>query len=304
MDSTTINSITTSSTTMSSATINSTTPTEFLSFSKLPIELRQMVWNEALPTLDMQRFRAEIAPHPNSLPSNKSEDLVLCLTPHDDFVQLTSGYRGLLGACRESQWAVTDKIKYYLPINYIASHGNNSVAVRSARVPFNPDGQLCISGLRPALHNASDGFGARDMDLPAPYWPEDLAEEIQCTTLAGIKHLTIALDPPRISECSRMFMLGWCHRAFDILAKRMGQLETVALIDEGVLNERHPKDFRWLHTPMPVVRPSEDGDGWDYDLDEPSTIKIPWMKLYYEFKSSLSTFLAIKKLRARRIGGL
>ncbi|KAK7703468.1 hypothetical protein SLS64_009138 [Diaporthe eres] len=131
--------------------MTSIAPTEFPSFTVLPPELREIVWDEALPTLDIQRFNAEVAPHPKFPKSNKSEDLVLCLNPHDDFIQLTSGYVGLLGACRESRWAAVAKTKAFLPINYVARDTDGSSAVRFARVPFNPDGHLCIGSLGPVL---------------------------------------------------------------------------------------------------------------------------------------------------------
>lgn len=278
-----------------------TAPTEFLSFPKLPFELRQMVWDEVLPTLDLQRFNAEIAPNPNYPNSKKSEDLVLCLTPNQDLVQLTSGYLGLLGACHESRWAAVSKIKCYLTINCITRDANGTLAVRSARVPFNPDGHLCISGLGPAFDDAAEGYGARGVELQASHWSKTLAENIQCVTFSEIRNLTISLDSPRNFESKYQLMRGWDDRVFDIMAKRMINLETVALVDEGVLNERHqipPKDFEWLHKPALVVRPSEDNDGWDYELDEPSGVRVPWLKLYSDFKSSLGTFNAIKQLRA------
>lgn len=278
-----------------------TAPTEFLSFPKLPFELRQMVWDEILPTLDLQRFNAEIAPNPKSANSNKSEDLVLCLTPNEDFVQLTSGYMALLGACRESRWAAIAKIKCYLPINYIARDANGTLAVRSARVPFNPAGHFCISGLGPAFNDAAEGYGARGMELQAFHWSNNLAANIQCVTFNEIRNVIISLDSARDFESKYLFMRGWDDRAFDDMVKRMIKLETVALVDEGVLNERHeiqPRDFEWLHKPALVVHPSEDNDGWDYELDEPSSIRIPWLKLYSDFKSSLSTFSALKQFRA------
>lgn len=280
--------------------MSSTAPTDFLSFPKLPPELREMVWDGALPSLDLQRFNAEIALHPDFPKSKKSEDLVLCLTPHDDFVQLTSGYVGLLGACRESRWAASARIKCNLPINYIARDADGLVAVRFARVPFNPDGHLCISGLGSALQDAKEGFGARGMDLslysPRPSLPQDM----QCATFPEIKNLTITLDMSSRFEGYFLFLLAygcirWDHSVFDIIAKRMTKLDTVALVDECWMNERHhidAKDFEWLHKPAPVVRRRGDDD------DESTTVKIPWRQLFREFKSSSTRFTALKEFRA------
>lgn len=282
--------------------MNSIKPTEFSSFLKLPFELRTMIWGEVLPTrLDYQRFNAEIARHPNSIDGNP-ESFVLCLSPHEDYLQLTSGFRGLLGACRESNAIASQSITQDLPINYLAPDGRGYFEVRFARVPFNPDGQLCISGLGPAFHAAVGGDGARGIDLRWSCDADILAESIQCVTLAEVKHLTITLDPAKDFESKRRFMLGWDDRAFDNLAVRMPNLEKVALIDEGVLNERQlmdAEDFNWMHQPAVVVHPGEDDDGWDYEMDEPSKVRIPWMKLYDHFKSSLNTFEAINQFKNR-----
>lgn len=277
----------------------STTPTEFPSFPKLPPELREMVWDEAfqIPTLDIQRFNAEIALHPDSPKmSCEARDLVLCLNPNDDFVQLTSGLVGLLRACRESRWAASANIKGYLPINYIARDIGDSFVVRFARVPFNPDGRLCISGLGPAFNNATKGYGARGILLPSYYYPHGLTGTIQCPTFSEIKNLTITLDMPGDFEHLHLFLLGWNDRLFDNMAKRMHKLETVALVDEGVLNERHHidvKEFEGLHKPAPVVRTRGENNG-----DKPSTAKVPWQQLYDDFTSNLFRFNALKEFRA------
>lgn len=283
---------------MDSTIINSTTPTEFFSFSTLPVELRQMVWNEALPILDIQRFTVEIAYHPDSPHSDEAGNLVLCLTPHEDFVQLTKGHLGLLGACYESRMAAIAKIPCNLPINYIALDGDGGPVVRFARVPFNPDGQLCISGLGVASFNASCGRGARGMDLRTSDLPQYLAAEIQCVTIPEIKNLTIALDPPMVYVRLSRFMRNFNKPIVDNLAMRMDKLQTVALIDEGVLNERHgicPNDFDWLHKRAPVVRPSDDDDGWNYEFDEQSIVGIPWLKLYEKLKFSMGSYFLRKQ---------
>ncbi|KAJ0121994.1 hypothetical protein J7T55_002505 [Diaporthe amygdali] len=286
---------------MQSLIMSSITPTEFLYFPKLPVELRRMVWDQALPaTLDFQRFNAEIAHHPNCVKSNKSESLVLCLTPHDDFVHITSGYRGLLGACKESNTIASVEVPFHLPINYLAPDANGSLIVRFASVPFNPDGQLCISGLGPALHAASEGDGARGMDLRWSYWPDNLAEDIKCASFPKIKNLTIALDSAKDSESEWRFLRGWDDRAFHKMALRMINLETVALVDEEALDLRQKIDaetFNSMHKPAPVVRPSEDDDGWNHDLDEPSAVRIPWVKLYADLQFDFATFKFINRYK-------
>lgn len=289
---------------MSSTTMNSTTPTEFHRFPELPAELREMVWEEAMPgPLDLQRFNAEIAPHPDHRGSNRPDGLVLCLTPHDDFIWLTSGHRGLLGACRESRWIAAAKIKFYLPINYLARDANGSFAVRFAKVPFNPDGRLCISGLSPALHDAEEGRGARGMELQASHQARDLTRDIQCAAFPEVKNLTICLRWPKGYDKIHLFMLGWDERAFDRMAKKMDKLETVALADEGVLDDRHhmgTEDLERLHAPAPVTRGD---DCWDDELDEPADVEIPWSTLYRNFVSSICGFNALKQLRARQTTG-
>lgn len=282
--------------------MNSPTPTEFLYFPQLPVELREMIWDEALPTLDLQRFNAEIAPHPDSPESTKSEDLMLCLTPNDDFVQLTSGYVGLLGACRESRWAAMAKIKGYLPINYIARTADDAVAIRSAKVPYNPDGHLCISGLGPAFIAAAEGHGARGMKkLQKRHWPQPLSEGIQCVTFPEIRNLTITLTMPEDFESVHLFLLGWDDRVFGNMVQRMPKVETVALVDEGVLNERRhidAEEFEGLHRPVRVVRHRGDDDSLDDDADGLSNLEVPWRRIYTDYINRLSLFNAVKQFRA------
>ncbi|KAI3393419.1 hypothetical protein diail_4287 [Diaporthe ilicicola] len=283
--------------------MHSITSAEFLPFSKLPVELRRMIWDEAvLAPMEYQRFNAEIARHPDLNTSNKAQSLVLCLTPHDEFIQLTSTHRGLLGACHESRAIASESVIHELPINYLAPDGRGSFAVRFARVPFNPDGRVCISGLGPAFDAAGDGHGARSMNLRWACPREYLAEAMQCATIPEVKNLTIALDPARDLESKRLFMLGWDGVAFNNLALRMPKLETVALVDEGVLGERghmDAEDFSWMHKPARVVRPAEDDDGWDYEMDEPSAVKIPWLQLWNDFRRAMSTYEAIKLFNTR-----
>lgn len=281
--------------------MSSTAPTEFLSFPQLPLELREMVWDEALPTLDLQRFNAEIAPHPDCSKSNNPEDLVLCLTPNDDFVQLTSGYVGLLGACRESRRAAIVRIKGYLPIHYVAREADGSVAVRFAKVPYNPDGNFCISGLGPAFTAAADGYGARGMKLKALHWPQPLMETIQCASFPEVKNLSITLDLPADFESTYLFLLGKDDPSFADMLKSMTKLETVALVDEGWMNEWHRIDAKyreWLYNPYPVFRGRIGDNGVVYELDEDSTVHVRWRRLFEGFMARRDRFHALRQSRA------
>lgn len=256
-----------------------------------------MVWDEAIPSpiLDFQRFNAEIARQRHGL-----SGLVLCLTPNSDFVQLTRGHRGLLGACRDSRAAAIAKIDCYLPIHYIKCVGNGVPVVRSARVPYNPEGQLCISGLGPALNAATNGYGARGMDLRLTSAPEDIAKEIECVSLSKIKNLIIALDPPRDYIRSRALLLGWSLCSFDRLARRMAifELRTVELVDEGWLNERrhsHLVSFKWWHNPAELLL--DEDEHWALDRAKFAPVYIPWVGLYADFKSNMRAFKTFKASR-------
>lgn len=284
---------------MNPVTMDSGTPTEFLLFPDLPPELRQMVWDEALPTLGLQRFKAEIKPHPDStikcpakpfsgrgnltkfFRDNSPKNFVLCLTPNDDFVQLTSGYRGLLGACHESRGAAMARIKCHLSIYYTARNADGSFTARSARVPFNPDGHICISDL------------VLSFDIPKSYGDgarEHLAEFIQCPALNEMKNLVISVNLPRDSHKFVKFMLNWPYSAFENMARRMNKLETVAMVDERVLNDQHPPDakgFVSLRNPRVIRARDEGGDlnHW-HELDDTS-ISHPWLQLVDDFIKTL-----------------
>lgn len=276
---------------MTSITMKSPTPTEFSPFPGLPIELRQMVWNEAVPnpTQDFQRLKAEIA---SQLLNLNGRGLVLCLTPHDEFVELTRDYLRLLGACRDSRAAALAKIDSWLPIHYIA----RDESVRFTRVPFNSDGQLCISGLCEALDLAAKGYDARGDQVHHEiigYRHMTIARGIQCVTLSKIKNLTIALDPPLDPWKSEEFMLGWSCAGFDTLARRMLQLKTMALVDECWLNERRDIDsasFEWVHKPTPFGRWNAIEASEIYEDGVPILVHEAWYKLYEDFESNMRAF--------------
>lgn len=277
-----------------------TTPTEFLCFPRLPAELQQMVWHESLPTLDLQRFNAEIARKPDRPAAQTSRELTLCLTPNDHFIQQTRGLVGLLGACYDSRAVAMGNIKARLPIQYIKQNQDGSISIRSARVPYNPDGQLCISGLGPALHFAAvEGLGARgtSVALTGQNRADLIANTIKCVTLPEIKNLAIALDPPRQFRGQLCIMFGWDFQSFTNLARRMAKhkLETVELIDDGWLDERHDNEnhtlsFEWQHTPTSISR----------SITDPGVRPrghIPWSQLLDNFKANTDSYKAIKKLR-------
>ncbi|KAG8160025.1 hypothetical protein KVR01_010662 [Diaporthe batatas] len=281
---------------------DSTTPTEFHFFPKLSAELRRMVWDEALPTLNLQRFNAEIARQPAYPHSNRLGPLTLCLTPSDDFIQVTKGYVGLLGACYESREAAMNKIEAYLTIQYITQNQDGSISIRFAKVPYNPDGQVCISGLGPALHFAAeDGLGARGTAVGNPHKDKAdfIAYSINCATITEVKHLAIALDPPRQFMGQHCDMFGWDFHSFDKFARRMARhkLETMELIDDGWLDERHenkdhPVPFEWQHTRVPITRVPT-GNVWP-----PPRVQISWSQLIDGFLANSKTLKAVKKLRA------
>lgn len=281
---------------MNSVTMASDTPTDFLLFPRLPPELRQMVWDEALPTLGLQRFKAEIKPHPDSTikwPAdpfsrrgnrkaksfliNIPKNFVLCLTPNDDFVQLTSGYRGLLGACHESRRAATARIKCHLSIYYTARNADGSFTARPARVPFNPDGHICISDLF-LTFDILRSYGACGR----------LAEAIQCPAFHEMKNLVISVNWPEDAYKLARFTRKWTDRVFDIMARRMNKLETVALVEERVLKDRHPLDakgFVSLRRPR-VIRAREEGGDLNQEPDDPSTID-QWLNLVHDYMQTL-----------------
>ncbi|POS81028.1 hypothetical protein DHEL01_v200601 [Diaporthe helianthi] len=288
---------------MNSAMMDFNTPTDFLFFPFLPAWIRQMVWDEALPTLYIQRFNAEVARNQDHPLANGSGGLTLCLTPNDDFVQLTKGYVGLLGACQESRAAAQIKIEGYLPIQYIAQDQDGSISIRFAKVPYNPDGQVCISGISPAMHLASEGLGARGTSLAmARNDPADvIAYNIRCVTIPEIKNLAIALDLPRGYVDERSIMSGWDFHCYNHLASRMAayKLETMELVEEGWLDERHdyedhPEYFAYLHMPAPLlssvavapnVRPR---------------VQMPWTRLLDDFMAKRT---ALRTIRNRRGSG-
>lgn len=270
--------------------MTSTILTDFHLFPQLPPELREMVWEEAMPgPLGMQRFNAEIANHPTPY-SGRPDDLVLCLTPHEDFVQLTTAHHGLLGACRESRWTANARIKSYLPIDYTASDANGSLAARSARVPFNPGGRVCISRLGAAVEAAAAGHTLRGARLQGSHGTSDIAKYTHCVTLLRIEHLTISLDGPEDLWCLRLVV------GSDLIARNMDELETVALLDEMALNKMHlitEGDVQRLHS-IASLTPEH------ADVQRHPAVLIPWEELYDKFVSGSRAFDRLVEFRAQQ----
>lgn len=231
----------------------------FPRFRKLPLELQIMVWKAAaanLPVLDIQRFTAEITlkqmgDHPHS-PARP----LLSFTSHPDYINLTTGHRGLLRACRESRKAAQPQIDCLLPIHFLTTDGTGNLVTRQAFVPFNPSGDFCISGLGDAIEKAKEGRGARGSRLGQPETATWILYEIlglEGATTSLIKNLTIALD-----DSFKAFedIRGWDDDAFNIIASRMPNLKTVTFTGEGILNRRHVIsrcDFNRIHKRHTVI---------------------------------------------------
>lgn len=266
--------------------------TTFTCFLKLPVELQKMVWESAaanLPVLDIQRFTAEITltqPNPDS---NGWSHPLLCFTPHADFVNVTSGHRGLLRACRESRQAARKQIDCLLPIHYLTTDATGSLVTRQASVPFNASGHFCISGLGEAIQDASEGRTARGSKLLDSHSAEYIISQIQGLEQATspIKNLTIVLGRA-LNEFSReQYMLGWNDKIFDLIASRMPNLKTVSLTSEGVLNGRRHLDqqeFNRMH-PSVAVFPMEQR-WWEQRA-------VPWYTLWANWKYERDIFIYI-----------
>lgn len=242
--------------------------TAFTCFLKLPIELQKMVWESAaadLPVLDIQRFTAEITLTQSSADSKDWPRPLLCFTPHEDFIKVTSGHRGLLRACRESRQAARKQIHCLLPIHYLTTDAAGSVVTRQASVPFDPSGHFCVSGLGDAIQGASEGRGARGSKLLDPHSAEYITSQIQGLEQATshIKNLTIVLGHALNKFYRGRYMLawdGWDEEVFDLIVSRMPNLKTVSLISEGVLNRRHhfnQQEFNQMH-PSVAVPPANE----------------------------------------------
>lgn len=274
---------------------------DFASFPKLPLELQRMVWKEVardLAHLDYQRFIFEIVQ--DSRADKGDDSITLCFRPHEDFINLTFGHRALLQACRESRWAAHEQIECYLPIQYLdmGTTATNALRIREAKVPFNPNGQFCISGLGPAIENASHATGARNLPLPTRYGVEGVTQSIRGLELATsgmVKNLTIALDWPDDPVRAHNFLLGWDLEAFDTIALGFTNLQAVAVIGEGVMNRRHhieERAFKFMHKPLRV----EHGKGSKQE------VSINWRKLYNTWEYEHGMFQDVIRFKIKHLG--
>lgn len=233
----------------------STTPTTFTCFPKLPLELQKMSWEAAaadLPVLDFQRFTAEITLTERNADSEKPQRLLLCFTPHADFINITTGHRGLLGACLESRKAAQKQIDCLLPIHYLTTDATGSLVPRQGSVPFNFSGHFCVSGLGLAIKEATEGRGARGSKLLHSHRASCIVKKIQgreeVTSL--IKNLTIVLGSAQGEFDEGQYIFGADDMIFDLIASRMPKLKTVSLISDVILNRRNhldQEDFNDLH---------------------------------------------------------
>ncbi|KAK2598752.1 hypothetical protein N8I77_012140 [Diaporthe amygdali] len=272
-------------------------------FVKLPLELQKMVWEAAamaLPTLSIQRFKAEITMTQRDVYSNSPPRYLLCFTPHTDFISITSGHRGLLRACRESRATALEHIDCLLPIQYLTTDDTGTLVPRHASVPFNSSGHFCVSGLGPAIQEATEGRGARGSRLLHSHSAKYVVDHIQGLEEAAslIKILTIALDPAQNYSDAQKYMLGWDKEAFDIIVSKMHNVERVSLIGEGVLNRRHhldQEDFRAMHESIAVV------PEYEREWDESA---VPWYILWQNWKRQQSLFAIMTQCRLIDWSGL
>lgn len=247
----------------------STVSPTFTCFSRFPLELQDMVWEEAaadLPVLDIQRFTAEITMADQHTNSAGPQRPLLCFTPHADFIDSTAGHRALLRACRDSREAAQAQIDHLLPIHYLTTDATGSLVARQASVPFNSSGHFCVSGLCLAINEATKGREARCSALPHPHRADHIIQKMQGlgeATASLIENLTISMTPDRVRYKGR-----WDHDFTDLcelekvnhVATRMPNLRTASLICESVLNRRHSidkRDFDRLHPSLPVVPASD-----------------------------------------------
>lgn len=270
-------------------------------FPDLPIELQKMIWEEAaadLPVISIQRFNAEIVLSQKIVHTrNQPRPLLICCTPHADFINLTTGHRGLLRACRESRKAAQRQIDCLLPIHYPTKDATGMVIPQQAFVPFNPSGYFCISGLGRAILCASRGRGARGSRLLRSQSVEDVIWDIQCleaTTTSLIKNLTIALDPTRVRS-AQAYMVGWKERVLEKFASQMPNLKTVSLLSEAIINRRHhidQIDFDRMHKTVSVVPENERAGG---------ETAVPWRTLWESWRRQQILYCAITQSKIDEI---
>lgn len=214
----------------------STTPTTFTCFPKLPLELQKMIWEAAaanLPILDIQPFTAEITLTQRNADDDTPQCPLLCFTPHKDFIDLTTGHRGLLRACRESRKPAQKQIDCLLPIQYLTTDDTGSLVTRRASVPFDPSGYFWVSGLGLAVKAATEGRGARDSKLLHSYSASDIITDIEILDEATslIKNLVVDLEPQREFD-NRTDMIRCHYWAFDLVASNMPDTNAVGLSSE------------------------------------------------------------------------
>lgn len=262
-----------------------------------------MIWEDAaanLPVMSIQRFNAEIIlSQQSSYACNRPHSLLICFTPHADFINLTTGHRGLLRACRESRKAAQREIDCLLPIHYPATDATGMVIPRQAFIPFNPSGYFCISGLGRAVGDAAMGRGARGSRLLSSPWEESVIGDIQGlepTTTSMIKNLTIALDPARpLGPWQTIYMRGWNVRVFEEFASKMPNLKTVSLLGEAIMNRRHhldQVDFDRMHKTVSVI-PKNERAGWE--------TAVPWCTLWESWRRQQVLYYAITQSKIDEI---
>lgn len=268
----------------------------FTCFLQLPLELQKMVWESAaanLSALDIQRFTAEITLTQPNADSNGWPRPLLCFTPHADFINVTSGHRSLLRACRESRQAAQKQIHCLLPIHYLTTDATGSLVTRQASVPFDPSGHFCISGLGDAILDASEGRGARGSKLLDSHSAEYIISQIQDLEQATspIKNLTIVLGRALNNFPSRKYMLGWDDKVFDLIAFRMPNLKTASLTSEGVLDRRHHLDQQEFNKMHPSVAVFPVGERWWEQR------AVPWYTLWANWRYERDIFIYIAHIK-------
>lgn len=211
----------------------STTPITFICFPKLPLELQKMIWEAAaadLPVLDIQRFTAEITLTQRNAHDDKPQRPLLCFTPHEDFIDLTTGHRGLLRACRESRKPAQKQSDCLLPIQYLTTDDTGSLVTRRASMPFNPSGGFWVGGLSLAVKAATEGRGARGSKLLHSHSAAYIITHVEILDEATslVKNLVIDLEPQSEFD-DRRDMIRWHYQACDLIASNMPNSNAVGL---------------------------------------------------------------------------